>query len=650
MPWQPRRSRMLSRALAACALAVLPLALAPQPAPASRQPRANAAGVKTAKRIVRLARKELARGVHEIPDGSNRAPAIHRYDLATTPHYYGAPWCAYFVSYVARRAGAPVGPGGRGLGYVPSIRAWAQATGRWTQRPRPGELITFAEHVGIVEAVYPSSHTLTSIEGNHGNAVHRVWHRWREAMGFVRLASGNPSNPSNPAPQKHSTPKRVPHIALKARISAYPQTTIAPGQSIDFTSLDSSGNVVKSNWDLDGNGHFDSSGSSVSHRYDRAGRYTVKLKVTDSKRHTSTATATVTVNDNRAPVAVIRVPTDVTVNQNVTGDASGSYDPDGHIVRYDWDMNGDGDFGKDGTHHSFAYDRPGDYVAVLKVTDDDGNSTLARATVHVHDYPGPQSRLSCSSTNVASGTTVYCHADDSVSPTRIVKHEWDMNDDGSYSSGGSDSSYRFATPGNYTLHLRVTDWKGRQSYSTVDLRVENRAPLASITLPSKVVAGQPATIDGSHSSDPDGWLAAWEWDLDGDGSYERSGTAVSATFATPGTRTIWLRVIDDWGQAAVTSAQLRVLAPPVAAGVVTTASPAVNANTYFLPTGSSDPDGTISRYQWDFNNDGATDRTTYSASSSTYWKWTVAGSYQVRLTVTDNDGVKASVLIPVTVH
>ena len=100
----------------------------------------------------------------------------------------------------------------------------------------------------------------------------------------------------------------------------------------------------------------------------------------------------------------------------------------------------------------------------------------------------------------------------------------------------------------------------------------------------------------------------------------------------------------------VTSAQVKVLAPPVAAGVVTTASPTVNTNTNFLPTGSSDPDGTLAKFQWDFNNDGAVDRTTFGATTSTYWKWTVAGSYQMKLTVTDNDGLKTSVLIPVTVH
>src|SRR4051794_458492 len=113
MPPYPRRSRLLSRALAGCALLALPLVLAPS-APAGRAPTADAAGAKIATRIVKLARKELAYGVHETPDGSNRAPAIYRYDLATTPHYYGAPWCAYFASYIARRAGVPIGPGGRG--------------------------------------------------------------------------------------------------------------------------------------------------------------------------------------------------------------------------------------------------------------------------------------------------------------------------------------------------------------------------------------------------------------------------------------------------------------------------------------------------------------------------------------------------------
>ncbi len=647
MPPHRRRLTLALRALPLCALLALAVALPNSaPAHASAQAQSARAGARIATRIVSLARKELSHGVHEIPDGSNRAPAIYRYDLATTPHYYGAPWCAYFVSYIARRAGVPIGPSGRGLGYVPYIRTWAHATGKWTQRPRPGELITFPEHVGIVEAVFPRTHTLTSIEGNYSNAVHRVWHRWRDAMGYVRLTNGNPSNPAPPrAPAGH-----VPLLKLRARISAYPQTTIAPGQSIDFTSLDSSGSLTRSNWDLDGNGHYDTVGSSVSHRYDRPGSYTVRLKLRDSHGRTSTAATKITVTSDRAPVAVIRMPSDAYVGQRVTASASGSYDPDGRIVRYDWDLNGDGDFGQDGPTHSFSYEQPGDYTATLKVTDDKGNSAIARAVIHVHDQPDPQSRLTCDRNDVVSGSTVTCHADDSASPTRIVKHEWDMNDDGDYGVGGNDRSYEYDTPGNYTIHLRVTDSNGNQSESTVDIRVENRPPVAVISVPSKVVAGQPATFDGSRSSDPDGAVASRDWDLDSDGTFEQSGPNVSTTFSTWGMHPITLRVTDDWGDSSVATAKVKVLAPPVAAGSVVTASPAAGSNVYFLPSGSSDPDGTISKYQWDFTGDGVTDKTTWSSSTQPYWKWTAAGSYQVKLTVTDNDGLRSSVFIPVTVR
>src|SRR5438309_1191667 len=117
------------------ALPTIPLPIA---AAAGGKPKARSGA---SARIVALARKELSRGVHEIPDGSNRAPAIRRYETATRGAMLGAPWCAYFVSYVARRAGVPIGAGGSGIGYVPYIRAWAKQTKRWRRTPRAGDLI-----------------------------------------------------------------------------------------------------------------------------------------------------------------------------------------------------------------------------------------------------------------------------------------------------------------------------------------------------------------------------------------------------------------------------------------------------------------------------------------------------------------------------
>jgi CHAP domain len=126
-------------------------------------------------------------GVTEQPPGSNDGPQIAEYRTATEGAYAGAPWCAYFVSWCARQAGAPIGDHGQGLGSVAGITDWARSTGRLTQTPAPGELILFGtEHVGIVKSVNADG-SLTTVEGNASNGV-REETRWpSEATGYVTL-------------------------------------------------------------------------------------------------------------------------------------------------------------------------------------------------------------------------------------------------------------------------------------------------------------------------------------------------------------------------------------------------------------------------------------------------------------------------------
>ena len=136
-------------------------------------------------RALAAAQGEL--GVTEQPPGSNDGPRIADYRSAVAGSYAGAPWCAYFVSWAARQAGAPIGDGGQGEGSVAGITAWAQRTGRLTQDPQPGDLILFGtEHVGIVESVNADG-TLTTVEGNSSDGVNRRVHPRSDATGFVRL-------------------------------------------------------------------------------------------------------------------------------------------------------------------------------------------------------------------------------------------------------------------------------------------------------------------------------------------------------------------------------------------------------------------------------------------------------------------------------
>ncbi len=130
-------------------------------------------------------------GQAEQPPGSNDSPRVAQYRLATAGSGVG-PWCAYFVSWVARQAGVPLGDHGEGFGSVDQLYAWAQRTGRAVANapgvvPRPGDLIVFHEHVGIVEQVLPDGRIQT-IEGNSSDRVSRNLHESSDALGFVRMS------------------------------------------------------------------------------------------------------------------------------------------------------------------------------------------------------------------------------------------------------------------------------------------------------------------------------------------------------------------------------------------------------------------------------------------------------------------------------
>lgn len=205
MPVTGLRSRLLAVALAAAG------ALALLAAPAR-------AGI--ADRAARVARAELARGVHEMPDGSNEAPRIARYRSAVRWSAGPAAWCGYFVSWVAREAGAPIGERGEGTGLVSEVRRWALRTGRWRERPRRGDLVVFRHaHTGIVERVTRSY--VVTIEGNHANRVARVRRGRREIRGYVRLtapAAGERDGAWTPAPFRwHRTSGRQARSKLWSR-------------------------------------------------------------------------------------------------------------------------------------------------------------------------------------------------------------------------------------------------------------------------------------------------------------------------------------------------------------------------------------------------------------------------------------------------
>jgi len=84
-------------------------------------------------------------------------------------------------------------------------------------------------------------------------------------------------------------------------------------------------------------------------------------------------------------------------------------------------------------------------------------------------------------------------------------------------------------------------------------------PTASFTVsPSEPLEQKEVTFDGSSSSDPDGSIASYEWDLDGDGNFEREGESITYIYSEPGDYSVTLRVIDDGGAEAETTETVSV--------------------------------------------------------------------------------------------
>jgi CHAP domain len=131
-------------------------------------------------------------GQVESPPGSNNSPRIAMYRAATAGAPGPGPWCAYFVSWAAKEAGMPLFDRGQGHGSVDHLYEWAKRTGRampvGSGTPRPGDLIVWDEHIGVVEKVLPDG-TIQTIEGNSSDRVARRLHGPREGdlVGFVRM-------------------------------------------------------------------------------------------------------------------------------------------------------------------------------------------------------------------------------------------------------------------------------------------------------------------------------------------------------------------------------------------------------------------------------------------------------------------------------
>ncbi|WP_230976431.1 PKD domain-containing protein [Georgenia wutianyii] len=166
----------------------------------------------------------------------------------------------------------------------------------------------------------------------------------------------------------------------------------------------------------------------------------------------------------------------------------------------------------------------------------------------------------------------------------------------------------------------------------------NLAPVAAFTSSTDGLA---LGVDGRGSSDEDGEVVSHEWTF-GDGA-SASGAETSHTYAQAGTYDVTLTVRDDDGATTSLTRQVTVAPVPNAAPLAAFTSSTDGLALGVDGRGSSDEDGEVVSHEWTFG-DGAS-----ASGAETSHTYAQAGTYDVTLTVRDDDGATTSLTRQVTV-
>jgi PKD repeat protein len=157
----------------------------------------------------------------------------------------------------------------------------------------------------------------------------------------------------------------------------------------------------------------------------------------------------------------------------------------------------------------------------------------------------------------------------------------------------------------------------------------NPPPTAVIDVPS--CTDLDCDFNGGNSMDDTG-ISAYDWKF-GDGN-TGSGVAPNHVYAAEGAYNVSLKVTDDDGATDTANYSLEVddgINNPPNAVITSIICDNATRSCSYNGTGSSDSDGEISTYDWDFG-----DTSSGSSGATTNHSYAAYGSYTVRLTVTDD--------------
>lgn len=232
-------------------------------------------------------------------------------------------------------------------------------------------------------------------------------------------------------------------------------------------STDPNNDIIEYGWDFNGDGKTDDANAITSHTFATPGSYNVSLTVSDATNLGAKSQIVVKVDPPALKADLSSDTVAGVVPLTVHFDASGSSDPSGKIVNYQWEFGDGGQPRIDTAKVAHQYTQVGTFTAKVTVITAENKRATTQLLINVRPVPVS----ACFEASALSGKApLSTEFDPTCSTGTVVKYHWNF---GNLSqSADRKPTFTFKDPGVFEVTLDVADSQNVVSSFTKKITVE----------------------------------------------------------------------------------------------------------------------------------------------------------------------------------